>query len=272
MTDSWTILAAGLAFPEGPAFAPDGSLWCVELQGGTLVHRACDDIVRICVGGEPNGLAFTGSTPVFCDAGRNCISQIGPTGDWMPFISSEELLFDRPNDLAIDRSGNLVFTCPGNSRTEPTGAVWCRSHSGTLQCVANGLYFPNGLAFSPDGCELVVAETYRQRLWRGRWDSSSGCWLDAKPWVEVSAPIGPDGLAFSADGKLYVAAFGAGKIIVFDQAGHTVDHISVPGSRPTNVALDPAGRLGLIVTEAEHGLLLSYPAIADRPALFGVET
>ncbi len=34
------LLLDGLHFPEGPAFAPDGSLWLVELQGGALVRYA----------------------------------------------------------------------------------------------------------------------------------------------------------------------------------------------------------------------------------------
>ena len=39
MTDpAWRLLADGLDFPEGPAFAPDGSLWFVEYKGGRLVR------------------------------------------------------------------------------------------------------------------------------------------------------------------------------------------------------------------------------------------
>src|SRR5689334_10090947 len=32
------VLAEGLDFSEGPAFTPDGELWCVELKGGNLVR------------------------------------------------------------------------------------------------------------------------------------------------------------------------------------------------------------------------------------------
>ena len=35
-TSTPQILAEGLAFPEGPAFAPDGSLWLVELKVETF--------------------------------------------------------------------------------------------------------------------------------------------------------------------------------------------------------------------------------------------
>ncbi|MBL8231953.1 MAG: hypothetical protein JNL98_25880 [Bryobacterales bacterium] len=41
------VLLEDLAFPEGPAFAPDGSLWCVELHGGALRAAAGQRISRV---------------------------------------------------------------------------------------------------------------------------------------------------------------------------------------------------------------------------------
>jgi gluconolactonase len=67
-----------------------------------------------------------------------------------------------PNDLAFDTAGNLRFTCPGDSRQEPTGYVCVRTPRGVVCKIADGLNFPNGLVFSADGTELVVAETYQQ--------------------------------------------------------------------------------------------------------------
>jgi len=37
----------------------------------------------------------------------------------------------------------------------------------------------------------------------------------------------------------------------------------VPGIKPTNLAFDPSGQLGMVVTEAWNGLLLSYPGVGD---------
>jgi sugar phosphate permease len=36
--DAVMVFLEGLQFPEGPAFAPDGSLWAVELHGGKLLR------------------------------------------------------------------------------------------------------------------------------------------------------------------------------------------------------------------------------------------
>ncbi len=51
------------------------------------------------------------------------------------------------------------------------GYVCCLAPEGTARKIADGLYFPNGLALLGGGETLVVAETYSHRLWKGRWDA-----------------------------------------------------------------------------------------------------
>lgn len=254
------ILAEGLHFPEGPAFAPDGALWSVELKGDALVRFSERSLERFSVGGAPNGLLFDSrGLAWFCDAEKNAIRTFDPaTGRFETIIDRIDgaPLF-KPNDLAFDAAGNLVFTCPGDSRAEPTGYVCCLSPDGELTKIATEKYFPNGLAFTPDGSHLIIAETYKHRLWKGRWDAAARQWLDAQPWADTGAPPGPDGMAFGEDGLLHVAVFRHGEIQSFDSDGKKVKTLSLPGQNPTNVAFDPSGRLGMIVTEAEKGLLLS---------------
>jgi gluconolactonase len=264
------VLAEGLNFPEGPAFDSQGRLWIVELKGGNLAYLENGKLTRIPVGGEPNGIAIDAEGRVlFCDAGNCSIRRHDPaTGETVTLADSVdgEPLF-KPNDLAFDPAGNLVFTCPGDSRTEPTGYVCVLTAGGDVRRVASGYYFPNGLAFSPDGRHLIVAETRRQRLWRGRWDANRALWLAPRPWASVGGTIGPDGMAFTKEGLLYVAIYSGGTIKVVGMDGEVEEVIPVPGANPTNCAFDPSGSLGLVVTEAETGVLISYP-MPHKPALF----
>jgi sugar lactone lactonase YvrE len=34
----WKVLVEGLGFPEGPAFDPQGNLWCTDMGTGELVN------------------------------------------------------------------------------------------------------------------------------------------------------------------------------------------------------------------------------------------
>lgn len=262
-----TPLLRGLHFPEGPLVAPDGALWCVELQGGALVRTEGGTAQRHEFGGEPCGLALAADGALLvCDAGRGAIIRFDPRQGTLRTICNEAvgLPLDRPNDLAFDTAGNLLFSCPGNSRTEPTGYVCVLTPDGTATRFADGFYFPNGLAFAPDGETLIVAETYRHRLWRGRWDASTRTWNEASVWATPGGPIGPDGMAFDEEGTLYVAVFGQGKIARYLQDGSELEPIFVPGPRPTNCAFAPGEPL-LYVTEAHEGTL--WQIQTDVPGL-----
>lgn len=270
--EGFTVLADGLSFPEGPAFTPDEALWWVEIEGGRLGRWRDGRVDTVATGGRPNGLAVDGAGRLWiCDAGERSIRRHDPsTGETVTVADAiEGRPLGKPNDLAFDAAGNLIFTCPNDARTEPDGYVCCLAPEGGLCRIAEGLFFPNGLALTPDGTELVVAETYRHRLWRGRWNGQERRWLDPAPWVEVGGPIGPDGLAFAEDGTLFVAVFGQGIVQVVGPDGRLGPSFACPGRRPTNVALDPSGRLGLVVTEAERGELLACPALGAATALHG---
>jgi gluconolactonase len=255
-------LAGGLKLPEGPAFDAGGALWCVELEGGDLVRWSETGLTRFPTDGLPNGLAFDrAGRAVFCDAERNAVRWFDPAaGKWGTLVETidGQPLF-MPNDLTYDARGNLVFTCPGDSRSAPTGYVCCLRTDGTLVRIADRMFYPNGLVFIDDGATLVIAETWQQRLWIGGWDPDRGRWVDPRPWADVGGPKGPDGMALGADGLVYVGVTGTGFVKGVDRHGRVVYILSARGSRPTNVAFDPNRTLGLVVTEAERGVLLSFP-------------
>jgi len=234
----------------------------VELKGGGLIRLQSGATQKIKTGGAPNGLACDAAGRIyFCDAEENAIRRLDPATGKIETLASEldGLPLNKPNDLAFDANGNLIFTCPRDSRTEPTGYVCCLTPSGNVTIIASELYFPNGLAFTADGDELIIAETYRQRLWRGVWQSAEKQW-HGKVWATgLDGAPGPDGMAFANDGTLYVAVYGSSSIMCVDAAGNVIRKISLVGKNPTNCAFDPSEKLGLVVSEAEQGKLWSLP-------------
>ncbi len=260
MTRDVHVLAGGLNFPEGPAFAPDGSLWCVEARGGALVRWSEKGVERHDSQGLPCGLAFDADGRAwFCDAKQKAVRFYDVARDRFETVTTHvngaEL--NAPNDLAFDAVGNIVFSCPGDSRFEPTGSVCCLRSDGSVTTLHDALYFPNGIVFGADNTTLYVAETYGKRVWKGAWNSATATWTNVAPWAELGGEPGPDGMALGADGFLYVAALRAGCVKALDDRGVVVAEYAVPGPRPTNVAFDPSGVLGMVVTEAERGELLA---------------
>lgn len=256
-----TLIVDGLNFPEGPAFDQQGNLWLVELNGGNLVKVNGTNIERFQTQGNPNGVAIDSTGKVwFCDAGQKSIRTFDPaTAEFETqanAIDHERL--DKPNDLAFDAAGNLVFTCPGESRKDATGYACVLSREGCIKKITDQKYFPNGLAFTNDGISLIIAETYKHRLWKGEWDSDKAEWKNPKIWCDIAGPDGPggpDGMAFDANGVLYVAVYGTGTIQLVSDEGKVIQVLEVPGNYPTNCAFGPSGNL--VITEAENGILIN---------------
>jgi len=257
-----SIIMSGLRFPEGPAFDRDKNLWCVEQKGASLVCINTDKETRIHVGGSPNGIAIDKDGLVwFCDSGENSIRTHNPvTGETATILKTVDgQPLNMPNDLAFDPLNQLVFTCPGAKLDSNEGYICVYNYEHKLYKIAAGFYYPNGLAFTQNGQQLLVAETGKQQIWIGDWNAAEGSWTNRRVFAHTGGAIGPDGMALDSAGYLYVAVYGDSCIRMFDPEGKYVSDIQVPGKNPTNCAFDPFQRWWLVVTEAEQGNIVSVP-------------
>lgn len=257
-------IATGLRFPEGPAFDRQGNLWCVEQKGASLVCISDGLINKIEVGGCPNGIAIDAHQQVwFCDSGQNSIRTYSPgTGATSTIISTlDGKALNMPNDLAFDPLNQLVFTCPGPKLDSSEGIICVYNSDNKLHKIASDLYYPNGLAFTQNSRQLLVAETGKQRIWIGDWNAVTASWTNKRVFAYTGGDIGPDGMALDEEDFLYVAVYGSACIMVFDTEGKKVNELPTPGNNPTNCAFDPFQKWGLVVTESETGTLVSLPVM-----------
>lgn len=126
-----------------------------------------------------------------------------------------------PSDIVVDQHG-FYFT----DSVRHHGAVFFVGFDGKRKVVAKNLDYPNGIALSPDGIHLVVAESYRNRVLIIELDDPG----HMKGEVEVFAslpfnPINkktgnlPDGVAFDPVGRLWVAHYGMQAVRVLSSSG-----------------------------------------------------
>ena len=105
-------------------------------------------------------------------------------------------------------------------------------------------------------------------VWRGEGElGPRGCFGQCNP-DPVPGYQGPDGMAFSQDGRLYVAIFGRGRVNVMNSAGLVVEQISTRGQKPTNVAFGLPGDKRIYVTENEFGALEAFDVGVDGLPLY----
>ena len=255
------ILGTGLKFPEGPVVTPNGSMYCVELLGGSITqyHRDTKQTTRIHVGGAPNGLlALDDQTLVFCDSKNHSIRSLNvltqETKTLADQIHGEPLR--APNDLIVDDFGNILFTCPGGSVHQPIGYMCVLTKEQELKVIAKDMYFPNGLLLIHGGKQIIINETWQHRLLIGDWHKDTLEIENIRPFFTIGGIAEPDGLALH-NNLIYAAVYNTGMLWVFDMNGNLVNQIGLPGKCPTNVCVDTKYANRLIVTEAEKGLLLS---------------
>jgi gluconolactonase len=264
-------LIAGYDSPEGPAFDRDGNLFFVNWLTSSIVKLtpAGQASEFFNTGGIPAGLAFHPDGSLYvADEGEHIhgIMRITPDGQASILVNEYQgKPLNGANDLVFDRNGVLYFSDPwGSSAEQPTGGFYRLFPDGSLEQIDSGLAFPNGVALTADGSAVLLAETSRNRLLRYPIlpDGSLG---PREHWADTTLPPGPDGMAFDANGDLYVAHFGLGTVDVFGPTGALIDHIAVPGRQPTNVAFGPDGSTLVITEVATASLYRVRLNVAGQP-------
>jgi len=285
-----TTRVAGLGAPETPVLLPDGGWLLVEMAGDrSCVSRVApggDDALVVVRTGRPNGVAVHRDGTLWIadtdpPALRRGTLEEGHAEVALREAAGEPLLF--PNDLCFGPDGALYLTdsgilledwAPGGElrpdwpAARASGRV-LRLDVATLEarCLDRALRFANGIAFAPNGDlyanEMLTGAVLRYRaLGEGRFGPREVAGNVTIPTPDGSFR-GPDGMAFSADGRLWVTVFGQGDVTVLDRGGEVLERRPTLGRFPTNCAFGPPGERRLYVTEAEHGRLEVHDAAVD---------
>jgi gluconolactonase len=265
-------LISGYNSPEGPAFDRSGNLFFVNWLTSSIVKLTPEGQASefFNTGGIPAGLAFHPDGSLYvADEGDTIhgVMRITPEGQATILVNAYGgKPLNGANDLVFDRNGVLYFSDPwGSSAENPKGGFYRLFPDGKLEQIDTGLAFPNGVAMTADGSAVILAETYRNRLLRYRihTDGSLG---PREHWADTTLPSGPDGMAFDANGDLYVAHFGGSCVDVYDPNGVRIDEIRVPGPNVTNVAFGGADGKTLVITEvATASVYRVRLAVAGQP-------
>jgi len=269
--------ATDIDSPEGPAFDRAGNFYHVDWTVSSIVkHTPSGERSEFFnTGGIPAGLAFhpDGSLWV-ADEGENIhgLFRIEPDG------SAGRIVLNRyhgkplngANDLVFDRNGTLFFSDPwGSDGENPIGGFYRYLPDEELEQIDSGLAFPNGVAIRPDETYIYLAETYRNRILCYE-INSDGTLGPREHFADTPTPSGPDGIAFDADGNLFVAHFNLGRINIFDPSGKLIDAIEVPGTRSTNCAFGGPDNKTLYITEVDtHSIYTVEMDVAGLPLFDG---
>jgi L-arabinonolactonase len=161
----------------------------------------------------------------------------------------------RLNDGKLDRQGRLVFgTMDESPDAQPIGRVWSFDVE-RPRILFEGVRIANSIAFSPDGRLMYFADTPERVIWRYDYDIGSGDVSNRRLFVESAPGHGaPDGSAVDADGCLWNAEWGGGRVTRYRPDGRIDRRIQLPCSQITCCAFGGADLATLFITSARGGL------------------
>ena len=164
-----TVVAEGFGYLEAARWH-DGALWFSDI-GKRQIHRmtaAGAHSTVASIAARPSGLGWTPDGALLVIGMEDqTLNRLAPDGAIATSRGLGELCF-HPNDMCVDAAGRAYITQFGYDLF--TGAPPAPCGLLTLDAVGNaalagsGLVFPNGVALTPDGRTLIVAESFGYRL------------------------------------------------------------------------------------------------------------
>jgi sugar lactone lactonase YvrE len=162
----------------------------------------------------------------------------------------------RFNDGRCDRQGRFwvgTTRLPGSSAPDGSSAFW-RLDAGGLRQAVDGTTIANGIAFSPDGGVMYLADRPNWRILAFDIDIATGAASNRRVFATVPEGEIPDGAAVDAEGGYWIAMFRAGRILRFTPEGRLDRDLKAPCSMPTMIAFGGDHLATMYVTSARRYL------------------
>lgn len=230
-------------YTEGPVVDKQGNLYFTTLSDGHIMcmMKQSGDVVKWAKGIKPNGqIILDNGEHLVCDSGDASVKRYDENGQYKGYLIKDTCAGKQihvPNDLVADGNDGVYFT----DSIREHGKVCYVGPDGKQSILAEKLDFPNGIALSPDGKMLFVAESYQNRIIYfplvepgvtvGKWDLFSEL-----PKNKNSTGYNlPDGIKLDKEGALWVAHYGMQAVQKLNKDGNLIKTIMVDFPLPSNL-------------------------------------
>ena len=201
------VLLDGLGQGESPRWH-DGRLWfgnwgigevvAVDPDGNSEVMARVDpSTVPLSIDWLPDGRLLVVAGPA---------AQLLVQADDGSLVTYADLsgLAEGLNELVVDGRGNAYVNGGSFDFENPRpGLVAVVTPDGTVREVADDIHFGNGMAITPDGSTLIVAESYASRLTAFDIEPDGGL-SNRRVWAGLGDGV-PDGICLDAEGAVWYA-------------------------------------------------------------------
>ena len=272
------IIQRGLDHPECVNFGPDGTLYAGGISGQIYRMRPPEyglEVLARTPGGYA-GVTVDGDHNVFaCNSLEHAVFRVTPSGDYSIFCqSASDGPTIWPNYGLFDQQGSYYFSDSGWDYWKPSGRLIRVGPKKDAQSLIGGnWHFSNGLAMSPRDDSIYMIETAAADIVRVPINKDGTVGVP-ELFVQLQGNE-LDGLAFAANGNLYVSCYYPNRIfIVYPDRNIELLIEDTTGdflNQPTNLAFEPKSTRLFIASlggmhigaldVGETGMPLHYPRI-----------
>ncbi len=239
--ESLVTIVDGFDFTEGPVWHPvDGYLVFSDIPANRI-YRWQSDVLGVVrdPSNKTNGNAFDlEGRLVSCEHVTSRVVRTELDGTITVLADRfDGAELNSPNDVIVDRAGDVYFTDPVFGRVEapmgvvrpipqPVRGVYRWESGGRLTRIIDDFDAPNGLCLSLDERHLFVNDTTFNHI--RRFELADGVATGGEVWavVDGEGPGSADGMKLDSAGNLYCT--GPGGVFVFDPSGAPLGVIRVP--------------------------------------------
>jgi sugar lactone lactonase YvrE len=169
----------------------------------------------------------------------------------------------RMNDGRVDHSGRFwVGSMMEAPDCRDAARLYC-VRQGRIETRERGLTIANGICWSPDAAWCYLADSGRHIIWRYRFDAVTGTLGDRQEFAVTGGSVFPDGATVDAEGYLWSAQWGGGRVVRYAPDGRLDRVLEVPVSQPSCVAFGGADFDLLFMTSARSGLASPQTGAGD---------
>jgi sugar lactone lactonase YvrE len=247
-----TLPVGAIAYPEAPRWYRD-ALWFSDVHNFRLMRcgLAGDPTVVAEVPGRPSGMGVTpDGRLLLATAMEKALHWVEDDG-LVAAVDLAPLTSGLLNDMIVDAQGRAYVGDTGydlGAGASPApGRILVWDGDDKPRSVVEDVTFPNGMAITPDGKTLYVAETFAERV--SAFDIGRDGDLSGRR-VHAVLPGTPDGLCLDADGALWIACLLSGAFLRVDRHGAIVDRVDVSPYRAVACVLGGADRRTLFLCQA----------------------
>jgi gluconolactonase len=251
------LISKQFAFTEGPAADKNGNVFFTDQPNNTIWKYSTDGklILFHDKTGRSNGMYFDKKGNLLtCADEQNQIWSFSPDGKHTEILLNDfnGHKFNGPNDMWVDGKGGIYITDPYYQRD-----YWTRKNPeidgekvyylppGQKQAVmvSDKLKKPNGIAGTPDGKYLYVADiggdkTYRFTI------GPNGSLTEQ----QLFTAKGSDGMTLDDEGNVYLTGKG---VTIFNPKGEKIGWIDIPESWTANLCFSGKNRDVLFITASK---------------------